>query len=93
MVEMGIMRGKTRHIKFLKTFENLQCGCGQIEPEVLCWYPHHNTIHSLYTRWASNTKQRKEADKLIEESKVVCANCVKRIEHAQINEEELPFYI
>ena len=87
------MRGRIRHNKFLKTFKNLQCGCGESEPEVLEWYPHHDTIHSLYTRWAPNTKQREKADNLIEESKVLCANCVKRIEHAQINEEELPFYI
>ena len=88
-----MMRGRIRHNKFLKTFANLQCGCGQIEPEVLCWYPHNSTIHSLYIRWAPNTKQRKKADELISESRVICANCIKRIEHAQINEEELPFYI
>jgi hypothetical protein len=87
------MRGKTRHIKFLKTFENLQCGCGESEPEVLCWYPHHTTIHSLYTRWASNTEQRKDADKLMNESRVVCKNCAGRIEHARITNQELPFYI
>ena len=88
-----MMRGRIRHNKFLKTFENLQCGCGEGEPEVLEWYPHHDTIHSSYLRWGPNTEQRQEADKLIEQSRVVCKNCVGRIEHAQINEEELPFYI
>jgi len=87
------MRGKTRYLRFLKTFENLQCGCGEGEPEVLSWYPHHKTIHSNYLRWGPDTAERKLANELIEKSRVVCKNCVGRIEHSIITNDDLPFHI
>jgi hypothetical protein len=85
------VRGKTRYIKFLKTFENKHCVCGETEPEVLSWYPHHTTIHSNYLRSGPKTIERNQANDLIVKSKVVCKNCAGRIEHARILNEELPF--
>lgn len=88
------MRGKTRYIKLLKTFEDKSCGvCGEIENHRLRWYPHHTTIHSHYTRWGPNTEQRQQADELIQECRIVCANCESDIHNALVTNQELPFYI
>jgi len=87
------MRGKTRYIRFLKTFEGKQCGCNEAEPEVLSWYPHHTTIHSNYLRWGPDTAERKLANELIEKSYVICKNCVGRLEHSRILNEDIPFHL
>lgn len=87
------MRGKTRYIKLLKTFDGKNCNCGEGESHRLRWYPHHTTIHSHYTRWGPNTEQRQEANELIQECRVVCANCESDIRHALITNQDLPFYI
>ena len=87
------MRGKTRYLNFLKTFKDEICSCGESEPEVLSWYPHHATIHSHHIRWGPNTQQRIIADGLIGKSRVICANCERRIEHARLMHEDLPFHL
>jgi len=86
------MRGKTRYTKYLKTFEDKSCGvCGEIENHRLRWYPHHTTIRSLYIRWGPDNPHRKKAEKLMQESIVVCANCQRDGYHAIKTNEELPF--
>lgn len=87
------MRGKTRYLKLLKTFEGQQCPCNEAESYKLIWYPHHNTIHSYYVRWGENSKQRQEADKLINESRVLCANCEKELYHTRITNDDIPFHL
>tara|TARA_Y100000310_G_C20118257_1_gene550272 strand:+ start:136 stop:423 length:288 start_codon:yes stop_codon:yes gene_type:complete len=85
------MRGKTRYTKYLKTFEGKQCGCNEAESHRLCYWPHDSTIRSLYIRWGPDNPHRKKAEKLMQESIVVCANCQRDGYHAIKTNEELPF--
>ena len=85
------MRGKTRYTKYLKTFEGKQCGCGEAEPQRLVYWPHDSTIRSLYIRWGPNNPHRERAEKLMQECKVLCANCERDTYHNIKTNQELPY--
>lgn len=87
------MRGINRYKKYLQTFKDKQCNCGETERHRLLWYPHDATIRSHYIRWGPNNSHRKKADELMQESIVLCANCQRDVYHAIKVGEDLPFYI
>lgn len=86
-------RGHRRYNRWLSVFDGHACPCGLDENEVLTWYPHNDAIHSRMIRNGPNSKAWTEAEEMIKDSRVVCANCFARIQHALINNDEIPFYL
>ena len=62
--------------------ENTKCvHCG--EPEIAClrFYPHDKEIRKRIVRVGMNDKSRKEVKRLINSSKIICSNCMIKIEN------------
>lgn len=57
------------------------CSCGERETACLQFYPHNSKIRSLSKRKGLNKQSRQEVVKLIDQSKIVCANCYLKIEN------------
>ena len=73
------MYRKSRIVWLLNSFKELQCPCGEAELVCLIWYPHHKKIRNLIYRNSAKSEQRKEAVRLINQSKPVCRNCASKI--------------
>lgn len=73
------VKGRTTWL--INSFKGLQCPCGESELVTLVWYPHHKKIRNLIYRYSSKSTQRVEAEKLIEQSRPLCRNCVCKIEN------------
>jgi hypothetical protein len=86
-------RGYNRHMRFISQFKGLVCPCGIVETHILKWYPHHDAIHSRMMRHGVDSKQWKEAQEMIGESRPVCANCFADIKHALMMNEDIPFHL
>jgi len=66
--------------------ENNKCHyCG--EPEIAClkFHPHDKEIRDKIKRVGMNSESRKEVEKLINESDIVCANCKIKIDNELID--------
>jgi len=62
--------------------ENTKCvHCG--EPEIAClrFYPHDKEIRKTIKRVGMNNESRKTVKRLIDSSKIVCSNCMIKIEN------------
>ena len=71
----------------LGTFKDQVCPyCGEVESVCLEWYPYHKQIRNLIFRNSAKSEQRQEALKLIEQSSVLCHNCVAK----QLNDLGVP---
>ena len=57
------------------------CHCGESETACLQFYPHEGEIRKLTKRKGLNEESRKEVNSLINQSKVVCANCYLKLEN------------
>ena len=57
------------------------CNCGETETACLQFYPHDSKIRSMSKRKGLNSQSRQEVIKLIDQSKIVCANCYLKIEN------------
>jgi len=55
--------------------------CGESETACLQFYPHEKDIRKLTKRKGLNEQSRTEVRSLINESKVVCANCFLKLEN------------
>tara|TARA_Y100000034_G_scaffold115966_1_gene153700 strand:+ start:1773 stop:2306 length:534 start_codon:yes stop_codon:yes gene_type:complete len=95
-----VLRQKKLRIRNLKrldrlysTFKGKACPCGQNEPEVLQYYPHHQQIKSAVMRHGKDSKEVKLAGGLAALSRVVCANCFARLWDAKFRKEDIPFYL
>ena len=72
------MRDSGRENEILKTFEDKWCQiCSEAPPHYLRWWPHHEKIRRNIMRHGKKTIQRHSATELIEESIVVCWNCIQ----------------
>ena len=61
---------------------NKHCNyCGESETACLQFYPHERKIRTLTKRKGLNDNSRTEVKKLIDDSKVVCANCFLKLEN------------
>ena len=62
--------------------ENGKClHCGESEIACLKFYPHDKEIRFKSKRLGLNEESRKEVVNLIEKSKIVCSNCLIKIEN------------
>ena len=86
---MGQVYRKSRVLWLINSFRNNHCGCGETELVSLEWYPHHKKIRNLVYRNSAKSKERQEAQKLMDDSTPVCRNCVARLE----NGVDLPFIL
>ena len=86
---MGQVYRKSRVLWLINSFRNYHCGCGETELVCLEWYPHHKKIRNLVYRNSAKSKERQEAQKLMDDSTPVCRNCVARLE----NGVDLPFIL
>jgi hypothetical protein len=59
--------------------------CGESENACLQFHPHEKQIRSKTKRKGLNEESRKEVVKLINQSKVVCANCYLKLENDLID--------
>ena len=57
------------------------CHCGESETACLQFYPHERKIRSLSKRKGLNEESRTEVKDLINQSKVVCANCFLKLDN------------
>ena len=57
------------------------CYCGERETACLQFRPHDSKIRSLSKRKGLSTQSRQEVIKLIDQSKIVCANCYLKVEN------------
>ena len=57
------------------------CHCGERETACLQFHPHDSKVRSLSKRKGLNKQSRQEVMKLIDQSKIVCANCYLKIEN------------
>jgi len=55
--------------------------CGESETACLQFYPHESEVRKLTKRKGLNEQSRTEVNKLIDDSKVVCANCYLKLEN------------
>ncbi len=55
--------------------------CGESETACLQFYPHEREVRKLTKRKGLNEKSRTEVKKLIDNSKIVCANCYLKLEN------------
>ena len=69
---------KSRTMWLLNSFRDYQCPCGETELVCLEWYPNHKKIRHLVYRYGAKTKERQQAQQLIEESTALCRNCVSK---------------
>ena len=72
---------KSRVTWLINSFRDYQCPCGESELCALEWYPYDKKIKALVLRHGAKTKERKQAQQLIEESTAVCHNCVSKIDN------------
>ena len=62
--------------------ENTKCvRCGENEIACLRFYPHDKEIRKTIKRVGMNEKSRKQVKKLIDSSKIICSNCMIKIEN------------
>jgi len=59
--------------------------CGESENACLQFYPHEKDIRIRTKRRGLNEESRKEVLKLINKSKIVCANCYLKLENDLID--------
>ena len=78
---MTQMYRKSRVLWLINSFKDQQCPCGEAELVTLVWHPHHRKIRNLVYRNSSKSKERQEAQQLMDESTPICRNCVAKIEH------------
>ena len=65
-----------------KILENESClHCGESETVCLKFHPHDKEIRKLSKRKGLNESSQKQVNNLISESKVVCANCLLKIDN------------
>ena len=55
--------------------------CGESETACLQFYPHEREVRKLTKRKGLNEQSRTEVKKLIDNSKIVCANCYLKLEN------------
>ena len=55
--------------------------CGENEIACLRFYPHDKEIRKTIKRVGMNEKSRKQVKKLIDSSKIICSNCMIKIEN------------
>ena len=55
--------------------------CGESETACLQFYPHEREVRKLTKRKGLNKQSRTEVKKLIDNSKIVCANCYLKLEN------------
>ncbi len=61
---------------------NSKCShCGENEIACLRFYPHDKEIRKLITRVGMNDKSRKSVKRLIDSSKIICSNCMIKIDN------------
>ena len=62
--------------------ENTKCiHCVENEIACLRYYPHDKEIRKTIKRVGMNEKSRKQVKKLIDSSKIICSNCMIKIEN------------
>ena len=62
--------------------ENTKCvHCGESEIACLRFYPHDKEIRKTIKRVGMNDASRKTVKRLIDSSKIVCSNCLIKIEN------------
>ena len=75
------MRDMGRKNWLLNSLKGHACPCGESELVCLEWHPYDKKIKALVLRHGAKTKERKQAQQLIEESTAVCHNCVSKIDN------------
>ena len=69
-----------------KILENESClHCGESETVCLKFHPHDKEIRNKIKRVGMNSESRKEVEKLINDSFIVCANCKIKIDNELID--------
>ena len=65
--------------QYLVNTKCIHCG----EPEIAClrFYPHDKEIRKTIKRVGMNNESRKTVKRLIDSSKIVCSNCMIKIEN------------
>ena len=62
--------------------ENTKCvHCGENEIACLRFYPHDKEIRKIIKRVGMNDKSRRSVKRLIDSSKIICSNCMIKIEN------------
>ena len=75
------MRDMGRKNWLLNSLKGHVCPCGESELVCLEWHPYDKKIKALVLRHGAKTKERKQAQQLIEESTAVCHNCMSKIDN------------
>ena len=76
----------SRKIWLINSFDALFCGvCGEAENVCLRYYPNHKEIYNLNQKFGLHSDKRKEIDELINNSQVLCTNCVEKTKYDIIN--------
>ena len=88
-----MVRDYKRYIRFLKTFEEKVCPCGEVEPHRLSHFPDNSKIHSLIMTNGKGTAGERAADELIKECRVLCKRCEADLIHSIKTDEDPPFIL